>query len=49
MVSKTVDEKIVSQPDMSIVMVAWNNLTYLDPCLKSLYEAGLKYPMTLLT
>jgi GT2 family glycosyltransferase len=28
--------------DMSIVLVCWNNKTYLDPCLKSLYESGLK-------
>ncbi|HEY6073177.1 MAG TPA: glycosyltransferase family 2 protein, partial [Anaerolineales bacterium] len=28
--------------DMSIVLVCWNNKAYLDPCLKSLYESGLK-------
>lgn len=28
--------------DLSIVLVCWNNKTYLDPCLKSLYEGGLK-------
>jgi len=28
--------------DMSIVLVCWNNKAYLDPCLKSLYECGLK-------
>jgi hypothetical protein len=28
--------------DMSIVLVCWNNKAYLDPCLKSLYEGGLK-------
>lgn len=28
--------------DMSIVLVCWNNKSYLDPCLKSLYEGGLK-------
>jgi GT2 family glycosyltransferase len=27
---------------MSIVLVCWNNKDYLDPCLKSLYDAGLK-------
>ena len=27
---------------MSIVLVCWNNKAYLDPCLKSLYEGGLK-------
>ena len=29
-------------PALSIVLVCWNNKTYLDPCLKSLYESGLK-------
>jgi GT2 family glycosyltransferase len=33
------DESVV---DMSIVLVCWNNKAYLDPCLKSLYEGGLK-------
>lgn len=28
--------------DMSIVLVCWNNKSYLDPCLKSLYECDLK-------
>jgi hypothetical protein len=28
--------------DMSVVLVCWNNKAYLDPCLKSLYEGGLK-------
>jgi len=28
-------------PDVSIVLVCWNNKKYLDPCLKSLYEANL--------
>jgi GT2 family glycosyltransferase len=27
--------------DMSVVLVCWNNNTYLDACLKSLYEGGL--------
>ena len=30
-------------PDLSIVLVCWNNKTYLDPCLESLYNPGLKY------
>jgi hypothetical protein len=30
------------RPDMSIVLVCWNNKAYLDPCLKSLYEGNLK-------
>ena len=33
------DDQVV---DMSIVLVCWNNKAYLDPCLKSLYESGLK-------
>ncbi len=31
-----------SVPDMSIVLVCWNNKNYLEPCLKSLYEGGLR-------
>src|SRR5512134_3422798 len=38
-VQKRSDELVV---DMSIVFVCWNNKAYLDPCLKSLYEGGLK-------
>lgn len=38
-VEKRSDESVV---DMSIVLVCWNNKAYLDPCLKSLYEGGLK-------
>ena len=30
-------------PDLSIVLVCWNNKAYLDPCLKSLYDGNLKY------
>jgi hypothetical protein len=33
------DKKVL---DMSVVLVCWNNKTYLDPCLRSLYESGLK-------
>jgi GT2 family glycosyltransferase len=29
-------------PDMSIVLVGWNNKTYLEPCLKSLYDGNLR-------
>jgi GT2 family glycosyltransferase len=28
-------------PDLSIVLVCWNNKDYLEPCLNSLYGAGL--------
>ena len=38
-VQKRNDEAVV---DMSIVLVCWNNKAYLDPCLKSLHEGGLK-------
>jgi N-acetylglucosaminyl-diphospho-decaprenol L-rhamnosyltransferase len=30
-------------PDMSIVIVCWNDKKYLDPCLQSLRKAGLSY------
>ena len=29
--------------DLSIVLVCWNNRTYLEPCLDSLYQAGLMH------
>jgi hypothetical protein len=29
-------------PALSIVLVCWNNKAYLDPCLKSLYETGMR-------
>jgi GT2 family glycosyltransferase len=38
-VQKRSDEQVV---DMSIVLVCWNNKAYLDPCLRSLYDSGLK-------
>ena len=28
--------------DISIVLVGWNNLIYLDPCLESLYESSMQ-------
>jgi len=33
---------VESVPDMSIVIVCWNNKAYLEPCLESLYGAGLR-------
>jgi GT2 family glycosyltransferase len=36
------DNKKQYVPDLSIVLVGWNNKAYLDPCLASLYESGLK-------
>jgi GT2 family glycosyltransferase len=29
--------------DLSIVLVCWNNRDYLEPCLRSLFEAGLRH------
>ena len=29
--------------DVSIILVCWNNKSYLEPCLKSLYEADLQF------
>jgi GT2 family glycosyltransferase len=29
-------------PDLAIVLVCWNNLDYLEPCLRSLYDSGLR-------
>jgi hypothetical protein len=40
--SNRVERGGTSVVDMSIVLVCWNNKAYLDPCLKSLYEGGLK-------
>ena len=31
----------VTAPDLSIVLVCWNNKNYLEPCLYSLYEGNL--------
>jgi GT2 family glycosyltransferase len=47
MLEATVKPKIQRESDtpavdMSIVLVCWNNKAYLDPCLKSLCEGGLK-------
>lgn len=28
--------------DLAIILVCWNNKSYLEPCLNSLYESGLK-------
>jgi GT2 family glycosyltransferase len=29
-------------PDLSIVLVCWNNKAYLEPCLRSLYDGGMR-------
>lgn len=31
-----------SEPALSIILVCWNNKAYLDPCLQSLYETGMR-------
>ncbi len=38
----TTSNKGQGAPDLSIILVGWNNKAYLDPCLVSLYEGGLK-------
>lgn len=30
-------------PDVSIILVCWNNKSYLEPCLESLYGTGLQF------
>jgi N-acetylglucosaminyl-diphospho-decaprenol L-rhamnosyltransferase len=41
--SEVQEQNITSDPMLSIVLVCWNNKSYLDACLQSLYETGLKY------
>jgi len=36
------DQTQTSAPDFSIILVCWNNIDYLDPCLKSLSESNLE-------
>jgi len=31
-----------TKPDMSVVLVCWNNKAYLEPCLRSLFDGGLR-------
>jgi GT2 family glycosyltransferase len=38
----TVNQKEII-PDLSIILVCWNNKTYLEPCLKSLYEKEMHH------
>ena len=35
--------EVAHVPDLSIVLVCWNNKDYLEPCLRSLFEAGLRH------
>lgn len=35
--------EIVMNPTLSIVLVCWNNKEYLDQCLKSLYDTGMRH------
>ena len=37
------DKNSLVIPDLSIVLVCWNNKKYLEPCLESLYKDDLKY------
>lgn len=39
---KPAPQAAASTPDLSIVLVCWNNKGYLEPCLRSLYEGGLR-------
>jgi GT2 family glycosyltransferase len=36
------NQDIKTAPDLSIVLVCWNNKDYLEPCLLSLYEGGMR-------
>jgi hypothetical protein len=31
-----------ARPDMSIILVCWNNKDYMEPCLRSIYDGNLK-------
>ena len=35
--------KETSAPDLSVVLVCWNNKDYLEPCLHSLYGSGMRH------
>ena len=35
-------ESATAIPDLSIVLVCWNNLDYLGPCLESLYKSDMQ-------
>jgi N-acetylglucosaminyl-diphospho-decaprenol L-rhamnosyltransferase len=37
------DFQLGAQPDFSVVLVCWNNKSYLKPCLDSLYEGNLHH------
>lgn len=39
---KTEEQKISEGPIISIILVCWNNKSYLDPCLESLYDGRLR-------
>jgi N-acetylglucosaminyl-diphospho-decaprenol L-rhamnosyltransferase len=39
----------VAVPDISIVMVCWNEKRYLEPCLRSLYDSGLQSTFDVVT
>jgi GT2 family glycosyltransferase len=33
----------VGLPECAVVLVCWNNKSYLEPCLRSLYESGMRH------
>jgi GT2 family glycosyltransferase len=37
----TLSKTIQNLPDLSIIIVSWNNRAYLEPCLESLFTSGL--------
>jgi N-acetylglucosaminyl-diphospho-decaprenol L-rhamnosyltransferase len=39
---ETFNSKVETPPELSVVIVCWNNKRYLEPCLDSLYAAGLR-------
>jgi len=43
-VKKTIkiDKSEEAPPDMSIILVCWNNKDYIEPCLLSIYDSSLK-------
>jgi hypothetical protein len=49
MVNITSSQNIQHVPDLSIVLVSWNNKTYLEPCLESLFtsDLGCKFDVVL--
>jgi GT2 family glycosyltransferase len=40
--AKWPDWVVKPAPDLSVILVCWNNKVYLEPCLRSLYEGDLR-------